>query len=170
MASLLFNTEKVDESKAFTPVPAGRYLVEVISSEIKQTKTGKGEYIFLILRIVEGPHEGKKIFDRINFINQNKDAENIAQRALKKLCLACGVRGELKDTEQLHFKRFHAHILVRQDPGYPAQNSIRYPDSPADAPLFENGSGAVATKEKPAPIARPKPSGAAKPWQKEPRF
>jgi hypothetical protein len=161
MASLSFNTEKVDDRNAFTPVPAGRYLVEVISSEIKKTKNGNGEFIFLILRIVDGPHEGQKIFDRINFINQNKDAENIAQRALKKLCLACGVRGELTDTEQLHFKRFHAHILVRQDIGFPAQNSVRYPDPPPVAPLFENGGGAAATKEKPAPIARPKPSGSA---------
>ena len=56
--------------------------------------------------------------------------------------------------------------------GYPAQNfSTVSRTPPADAPLFENGSGAVATTaEKPAPIARPKPSGAAKPWQKEPRF
>jgi hypothetical protein len=159
MASIMFDTKTVEDSKGFTPVPPGKYLVEIIGSEIKETKARTGEFILLTLRIVTGPHEGKRLFDRINFINQNKDAENIARRTLKRLCAACGILGELTDTEQLHYKRFHAQITIREDSGYGAQNVVRYPEV------------AASNSEQPQLLpARPAPTGAAKPWQKAPKF
>jgi len=183
MAILNFDPSSIDDDKGPAPVPAGRYLLEIIDTKSIENKKGTGEYLFIILRVVEGTYEGKKIFDRINYINSSEQAQQIARKQLKRLCWLCGVQGELTDSEQLHFKRFYANVIIRPDEGWGAQNEVRYPAVPAEGqaelPMQEppwptaNGNGQAAAKPapsaKPAP-ARPAPASTARPWEKRPKF
>lgn len=183
MARISFDQDKVEGTGSFTPIPPGKYLVEITDSDVRPTKSGTGEYVYLVLRVVEGLYEGRLIFDRLNYINQNQQAEEIAQKALKRLCRLCGIRGELTDTQDLHFKRFEVSIGIRADQGYGEQNQVRYPDLPVergpqppakrDEPVHvpvngEEAALAGAQTQKVAP--RPAPAGGQRPWQQKSRF
>lgn len=172
MAEIRFNPAAVeDDGSDFTPLPAGRYLVEIIESDTRPTKNGSGEYVHLKMRVVDGPYENRLLFDNLNYINQNSTTQQIAQKSLRRLCRLCSIEGELENTEQLHFHRFHVSVSIRADTGYGPQNAVRYPD--ADPEQMEMLAKAPEPTPKPAavarPVLRPAASGAAKPWQKAPQ-
>jgi hypothetical protein len=170
MAEIRFNPDAVeDDGVDFAPLPQGRYLVEITESDTRTTKNGSGEYVHLKMRVVEGPYENRFLFDNLNYINQNQTAQQIGQKILRRLCRLCSVEGELENTEQLHFHRFHVSVSIKADTGYGPQNAVRYPDAP-DADQMEMLAPAPEPAPKPAaaarPALRPAASGAAKPWQK----
>jgi hypothetical protein len=169
MSEIRFNPDAVeDDGVDFAPLPAGRYLVEIVESGTRATKNGNGEYVHLKMRVVEGPYENRLLFDNLNYINQNEQAQQIAQKSLRRLCRLCSVEGELKDTEQLHFHRFHASVSVKKDTGWGPQNAVRYQDLAAEGQEEMALEEAPAPAPKPAarPAPRPAPGGASKPWQK----
>jgi hypothetical protein len=168
MAEIRFDPDNVeDDGNDFTPLPAGRYLVEIIESDTRPTKNGSGEYVHLKMRVVEGPYENRYLFDNLNYINQNQQTQQIAQKSLRRLCRLCEVEGELQNTEQLHFHRFHASVSIRKDTGWGEQNAVRYPDV-ADPNQMDMLEPAPTPAPKPAarPVPRPAATGATKPWQK----
>lgn len=153
----VFNADEIPEDdRSFEPLPAGDYEMQVIESEIKDTKSGSGQQLVLTLEVLSGPSQGRRVWDRLNIVNQNADAQRISQRALADLCLATGVTA-LKDTEELHFKPFIGKVTIRPAKGeYGPSNSVRY-----------KAKGAVAAR--PAAQARPAQAAqtakpAARPW------
>jgi len=89
------------EDTGFGTLPAGKYLAEIIKSEVKTTKAGDGKYISLQLKITEGKYTKRLVFDNLNIVNKNDVAVSIAKSTLKQICEACDV-DELEDTEDLH--------------------------------------------------------------------
>jgi Protein of unknown function (DUF669) len=182
MARLSFDPDATDGTGGFTPIPPGRYLLEIQESDVRPTKAGTGEYLYLVLRVVTGPHEGRLIWDRLNFSNPNEQAQEIAQKALKRLVRLCGLPVSVLhnlDTQVLHFKRFEAAVTIKQSPGYEPQNAVRYPDAPGAPPdggeeaPKSNGQQIVTQAQQRAaapPLPRPAPSGGPAPWKKAPRF
>jgi hypothetical protein len=183
MAKIDFNSDNVADGtsgrgRTVEPVPAGEYLVEIVKSAIRPVKSGNGKYVYLEMRIVEGPEEGRYLFDRLNYDNPNQTTQDIAQKALKRVMRWCGLHGELVDTEQLHFKRFNALVSVRKDPLFGLQNQVRYPDPPADDPAMmtvaaDDQARVEINRHGPPPRAVPSrasSSGATRPWQQKPRF
>ncbi len=129
----VFNVSDVPERTDFTPVPPGQYVGMVTSSELKDTKSG-GQMIVLEIDIQDGDHSGRKLFERLNIKNSNETAVTIAYQSLAELIKALG-KDKIKDTEELHNKRFLINVAV--DPPNPyvdkdgnsqpgsAQNSIK---------------------------------------------
>lgn len=159
-----FNANDVPEDdRSFEPLPAGDYLMQVIESDIKPTKTG-GEQLVLTLEVLEGTHSNRRVWDRLNIKNQNADAQRIAQRALADLCLAVGVTS-LRQTETLHFKPFTGRLTIKADKTgqYGPSNSVRYKAKggavPAGKAPAQAGAAAAAQAAKPAATG-------AKPWQR----
>ena len=139
------------------PLPKGMYEVAVISSDLKTTQAGTGQYIELTLQVLDGPHGGRRIWDRLNISNPNKTAEDIAKRQLQMLCLAAGVTN-LTDTEQLHDRPVLAEIdLDRKDA---SRNRVMG---------YAATSAKQASRPSPASPSSPgaKPAAAARPWEKK---
>jgi len=110
-----FNAANVNPESQFSPVPKGKYLVIITESEMKQTKAGDGQYLQLTHEIVEeGAYKGRKIWSRLNIVNRNKTAEEIAHRTLSSLCHATGVM-QLTDSTQLHNIPVVADVKVSKD-------------------------------------------------------
>ena len=65
--------------RSFEPLPVGDYPAIVTSSEIKDTKAGDGQYIELTLQITDGEYAGRRIWERLNVHNKNKQTEDIAR-------------------------------------------------------------------------------------------
>lgn len=128
------------QSKSFEPLERGMYTGMVIDSTIKQTKAGTGEYIELVIQVVDGPQSGRRLWERLNVSNPNKTAEDIARSQLALLCQAVGVQ-KLTATEQLHDVPFVMEVDIdRKDPtrnrimGYsPASNAPSAPVAAAPA-------------------------------------
>ena len=103
MADFNFNpSEYVDtKTSTFDPLPNGTYSAMISNSDYKATKAGTGHYIELVIDIIDGPHAGRKLWERLNVDNPNKQAEDIARGALNRLLMACG-KPDAKDTESIH--------------------------------------------------------------------
>jgi hypothetical protein len=160
-----FNPSEIPEDdRNFEPIPAGTYRLQVIESKIEPTSTGSGEMMTLTLEVIEGPYDKRRIWDRLNIVNQNPDAQRIAQRNLADLCLAIGVT-QLKDTEQLHHKPFSGRVTVQPDRTgqYGPQNRVRYSvGKPGQPPAGKAGTTAAGAKPAGAKPAGAKPP--ARPW------
>jgi len=127
MASLngTFDATTVPPAEAFTVIPAGKYKVQVVDSDLRATKDGQGQYLWLEMEILDGEHQGRKVYDRLNIVNQNAQAVDIAQRALSALCHAAG-KLQVSNSEELHFIPVIATVKVRQArENFDASNEVR---------------------------------------------
>ena len=136
----IFDASQIEPSTAYEVLPPGKYLAQIVNSEMRPTRDGMGQYLYLEIDILEGQYAGRKLFDRLNLSNPNPSAAEIAQRTLSSICRAVG-RLQVNNSEQLHLVPFVADVKVRPPRGeYGESNSIRYlprsqgPSSPTPAP------------------------------------
>lgn len=181
MASLgqHFNAEEVEPSapRADT-IPPGDYKAEIVRSEMKDTSKG-GQMLELEMSITDGAEKNRRIFDRLNLVNSNPTAQQIAHQTLSAICRATG-QMQVSDSEQLHFKPMTVKVAVKEgqqkvpgDPSqgkYPAQNVVKGYSAAngttrgAGAPSY---SGGGQTSAAPAPTAGGTPAAAkTAPWRK----
>lgn len=163
MAMIQFNAAQVEPTASYDVLPKGKYLCMAIASELKPTKTGTGEYLQITFEVIDGQFKGRKIFERLNIRNQNKVAEDIAQRALSALCHAVGVLN-LQDSDQLHNIPVVLDISIEQKEGYDAQNRVKgYSSTNGGKPAL----AAVPTSAPAAaPAAAPAPAAGKPVWKK----
>ena len=157
----IFDASQIEPSTAYEVLPPGKYLAQIVNSEMRPTRDGMGQYLYLEIDILEGQYAGRKLFDRLNLSNPNPSAVEIAQRTLSSICRAVG-RLQVNNSEQLHLVPFVADVKVRPPRGeYGESNSIRYlprsqgPTSPTPAPT-------------PGPVTAPSTMPAANglPWKR----
>ena len=110
MVQLNFNANNVVPAKGFDLMPAGDYLAVIDDSQMVPTKSGTGEMLVLTFQIIDGPFEGRKQWARLNVVNQNPKAEEIAKGELAAICLAVGVP-EMQDTAELHSKPLRIRLV-----------------------------------------------------------
>ena len=58
-----FDATSVEPTTAYELLPAGKYRAQIVESEMRVTKNGMGQFLWLMLDILEGEHKGRKIFD-----------------------------------------------------------------------------------------------------------
>ena len=85
-----FDATSVEPTTAYELLPAGKYRAQIVESEMRVTKNGMGQFLWLMLDILEGEHKGRKIFDQLNLVNPNPTTVEIAQRTLSAICHATG--------------------------------------------------------------------------------
>lgn len=96
-----FDAEKVELRQEYEPLPAGKYQVVITDSEMKQTKAGDGEYLQLTFEVLEGDYKGRKLWARLNLVNPNETAVQIARAELSGVCRALGIPRP-RDSVELH--------------------------------------------------------------------
>lgn len=124
-----FDANTINPSQAFEVLPEGKYVVQIINSEMRDAsanaKDPNGKYLWLEMEVLEGEYSGRKVYDRLNLINNNPQAVEIAQKTLSSICHAVGEL-VVNDSEQLHWKPMTATLRVRPPRGdYSASNEIR---------------------------------------------
>jgi len=96
-----FNANEIEPSRSFDPLPPGKYTAVITGSEWKKTKSNNGAYLEFTFQIIEGPHAGRQLWDRLNLENPNQLAVKIAKSELSSICRAVGVLTP-KDSVELH--------------------------------------------------------------------
>lgn len=177
-----FDAHNVDPKESFDAIPLGLYPndmapVMIVASEMRENNAKTGQYLWLELDVVDGPAKGRKLWDRLNLINPNAKAVEIAERTLSAICHAVGVMN-VSDSEQLHGRVMLAKYKIKPADGqYPASNEIgtykpvtEQAQATAPAPAA-TAAPAQAAQAAPAPAVAPPPAAApaaanpAPPWR-----
>lgn len=150
-----FNAGQHAERQHNSLMPAGWYVVQIVNSEIKPTKTPGGARLNLQFKIMQGDFAGRVMFGGYNVKNANPVAVQIAMEELAELSRAVKVP-VWNDTEQLHGIPFNLKVKVRQQPGYEPNNE------PQIYQAIDNMEGVVyATKADMANLPKSTPVAAA---------
>lgn len=150
-----FNAGQHAERQHNSLMPAGWYVVQIVNSEIKPTKTPGGARLNLQFKIMQGDFAGRVMFGGYNVKNANPVAVQIAMEELAELSRAVKVP-VWNDTEQLHGIPFNLKVKVRQQPGYEPNNE------PQIYQAIDNMEGVVyATKADMANLPKSTPAAAA---------
>jgi hypothetical protein len=96
-----FDARTVDPNADFEPIPAGKYVAAITESELKETKSGSGQYLQLTFTVLEGEYKNRVLWARLNLDNPNATAVKIARAELSAICHAIGVLAP-KDSVELH--------------------------------------------------------------------
>lgn len=146
---------------SFDVVPAGEYDAIIVSSEMKSTAGGDGKYLNLELQILNGEHQNRKVFDKLNLVNSSAKAVEIARGTLSSICRAVGVMTP-KDSSELHNKPLRIKVAVTKSEEYGEQNKVK-----AYKPRAASGvqQAQPATPQSPPAYVPPEaaPNGVA-PW------
>ena len=129
------------------------------------TKNGMGKYLWLMLDILEGPQQGRKVFDQLNLVNANPTTVEIAQRTLSAICHATG-KLQVNDSEELHLIPMTIQVGVKPPKdGYGERNTIRYlvPEAPAQS----NPPKPAAMQPASAPAQSAPARPATAPWNRK---
>ena len=142
MASLNFNAAAVEPQQSFDAIPAGRYEVIITDSEMKETKAGTGAYLMLTMEVIgDTKHSGRKLWTRLNLVNNNATAVQIAERELSAICHCVGIITP-SDSEELHDRPLIVDVIQELNPMSGQQtNRIKG---------YAQANGAPAQKAKPA--------------------
>lgn len=108
-----FDAQTVEPNDSFDPIPNGDYLCIITTSEMKPTKAGDGAYLELELQLIEGPYQGRKLWDRLNLNNANETTVKIAKGTLSAICRAVGVL-QPTDSCELHDLPLVARVACRK--------------------------------------------------------
>lgn len=115
-----FDANTVAPSAPRELLPAGKYHVQIINSEMRDTSKG-GQMLWLEMSVMDGQYANQHLFTNLNLINSSEKAVEIAQRTLSAICHATG-QLSVSDSEQLHHRSLIAIVKVR--PAGPDQNGV----------------------------------------------
>lgn len=119
-----FDANNVQPNEGFTPLPAGEYDAIIVESEMKPTKDNAGKYLQLKLQILNGKFQNRTLFDRLNLVNKNETAVQIAKGTLSAICRAVNVLTP-NDSSELHSKPLSIKVAIRNDQNGNPQNEIK---------------------------------------------
>jgi hypothetical protein len=154
MAALNFNAAEVQPQQSFDALPPGRYEAIISASEMKDTKAGTGQYLQLTFDVVGGQYEGRKLWSRLNLVNPNATAVQIAERELSAICHCVGILVP-QDSEELHDALLVIDVIQELNPMSGQQtNRIKgYSQVSAPSPKAKPAAPAGFATGKVAPAA-----------------
>lgn len=145
MATLNFDANQVEPSAGREPLPAGKYLVAIVASQMKPTKNGAGQYLEIEYQVLDGEAKGRKAWSRHNLHHPNQQTVQIARGELSAICRAVGVM-QPKDSAELHNLPLTITVKVkaRDDNGEPTNEVTAWAkkDAASGAPQQVGASGA----------------------------
>jgi len=160
-----YRTSETPEYTAPPPMPAGVYPVIMVASEMKATKHGDGQLLELRFQVCEGVHQGRLLWDRLNWNNPNEDTVRRGRGTLTTICNRLGVV-DPKDTAELHDRPLQVQVALKphwKDPNAMANEIVGYPDPSAVEAPPQSTSGCRPVLPMNAPWAGKKPGASTAP-------
>jgi hypothetical protein len=164
-----FNPSAPDQKGVgdWTPLPVGDYQAHVKNSEMVATKDNpKHFFLKLDWEILAGESAGKILVQRLNLVNSNPSAVEIAQKHLKSICDAMAIAGPIGDSVVLHNKPIVISVYItKASANYSEGNDIKKYETIGGAVAVAGaavGAVGVPTPTPPTtPVAAPAWAGAA---------
>lgn len=125
LSDLGFDARTTEPRSAFDVLPAGDYDVVIVNTEKKPTKAGDGAYLELTLQVCNGPHQNRKLFDRLHLWNASEKAVAIARGTLSAICRAVN-RLNPGDSVELHnLPGLRCKVAVKEDQQRGKYNEVK---------------------------------------------
>jgi len=138
-----FNALEIQPQSTYEPIPADWYKCVIANAEEKPNSKKTGAYLELRIEVIDGQYQGRLVFDRLNLINPNSVAVDIARRSLASIAKAISV--DVKDSVELLDKPLMVKLAVRPaENGYDASNEVKGYDAAGAVKSVGEGLGAVA--------------------------
>lgn len=144
-----FDANQVEPTGDFEPIRAGKYLAVITDSEMKPNKAGTGSLLQLTFQIIEGEHQNRLIWTRLNLDHPNATAVQIARADLSAICRAVGVLSP-RDSVELHNlplviqvrckKRTNTGDIVNEIKGYAKREQPTASAAPAQTSSANNST------------------------------
>lgn len=126
------------QSNDFNLLPEGKYVLTLNEAELKDTKSGTGQYISTQFRVKSGDYKGRCVFFNFNIKNDNVKAVEIGLSQLKKMLVLSGRSvDKLTDVAQIVGCEVGAFVKVKTD-SYGSKNDISYFLEPTDVTASSN--------------------------------
>lgn len=163
-----FDASQVPEQQDFSALPEGKYVVIATASEMKPTKAGTGQFLQFTFEVLDGQYKGRKLWARLNLVNPNQTAVDIAQRELAAICRAVGVL-KPSDSAELHNKPMLVTVGVELDDRKRESNIIKKyeaisPGFTGAAPVASSGAPWHSTAQQAVPAAATTAAPGTPPW------
>jgi len=133
-------------------IPDGRYLAQIVASDIVDTKSGNGQRLIWTVDLLDGQFAGHRIYDSINTRNPSAKAVEVGRSRLSMVALSLGIP-TLDDSSDLHGIPFWAHVGTKDE-----RNEVTY---------YERRE-AEPSRSRPAPpsLSASSLAPSAKPWDR----
>lgn len=157
-----FNTADLpDTGGNMVLIPAGQYSALIVNSEMKETRDKAGQFLALTLVITQGDYANTEFVERLNIVNKNPKAVEIAYKTLARMSEAVGMNKTPLDSTELHNKPLM--IEVKTEEGKPWVDNDGVTQKGKDKSVIGKylttpavGTGAPAAGVSPgAPVAAP---------------
>ncbi len=100
-----YNTADLPDTGGKTVcIPEGNYQAVIVDSEFKPTSKGDGQFLALKVVITQGQYANTEFTERLNIINPNPKAVEIAYKTLARISEAVGMTQTPNDSAHLHNK------------------------------------------------------------------
>lgn len=129
-----YDLSNVQARAALDPIPSGWYNAVITETSLKPTSAGDGQMMELNLEISDGPYKGRKLWDRLNIVNPNQTAMEIAFATLKQIYNALGIV-RANTSAELHGRPLKVKVKLRpaetgkDGKQYDAKNEVNGYDS-----------------------------------------
>ena len=160
-----FDANQHEPMQSNAPLPQGKYLAQIVESELKTTKNGTGKYLELVLQVIDGEYKNRKLWVRLNIHNANAQAVEIAKAELSAICRAIG-KYRIQDSAELHNVPMIIDVRLspRKDTGE-LENRVRGYE-PRAVPAA--ATAPQKSRAKPKPTPDPEPQAESAPWADQP--
>lgn len=112
----VYNTSDLPDTGGKLPlIPDGDYNAVILASELKATKDGNGQFLAMKIVITQGQYRDTEFTERLNIINPNAQAVQIAYQTLARISEAVGMTQTPGDSALLHNKPLI--IRTKTEPG-----------------------------------------------------
>tara|TARA_R110000851_G_scaffold111570_2_gene235095 strand:+ start:1652 stop:2173 length:522 start_codon:yes stop_codon:yes gene_type:complete len=95
-------------------IPAGQYKAVIVKSDLRDTNDKAGKFLALTVVITDGVHKGSEFTERLNIINKNDVAVNIAYKTLARISESFGMDKTPADSNELHNKPLMIEIVNKK--------------------------------------------------------
>lgn len=143
------NEYQGEERGSYDPIPKGEYKMKATEAEFKDTRSG-GQMIAVTFEVVGGEHNGRKIWNNFNVVNNSEKAQRIGREQVSAWAKAAG-KPNATDFNELLERPFGALVDIEKGTdGYADKNRIYgFIQSSSSAP-----APTAAKKAAPAPAAK----------------
>lgn len=162
-----YNTADLPDTGGSMPlIPAGQYQAVIVHSELKPTSKGDGQYLALKVLLTQGQYANTEFVERLNIINPNPQAVEIAYKTLARISEALGMQQTPGDSNQLHNRPLMVEIATEAGTAYTGKDG--QPAMGKDKSIIKKylpipGVGVSGAGGTPSPFVAPVAATAAAP-------
>ena len=112
MAYLGMDVSQAEAFQDYSPLPPGEYHVLVTDSQIRKNPNNGTQDLQFTLKVTDGEHAGRLIFDTFRLWSTSQKAVEYAKRKLHTMATAAHLPGRINDSAELHGKQMIVKVAI----------------------------------------------------------